>query len=145
MSSATASSSTRRPGGSSGCRTERSTGRTASSSSGISTRSSRRLDVGPPSHGLGPASAGCEGFLVSPMSFGNWEMQAGDPAVFAFRLAFLPNPYGDADRATSEERESWGAFSVWAHGENLCAHIEQGEILDSAHWYLLPLIEWLVD
>ncbi len=72
-------------------------------------------------------------------------MQAGDPAVFAFRLAFLPNPDGDADRATSEERESWGAFSVWAHGENLCAHIEQGEILDSAHWYLLPLIEWLVD
>jgi hypothetical protein len=79
------------------------------------------------------------------MAFGNWEMQAGDPADFAFRLAFLPNPDGDADRATPEERESWGAFSVWAHGENLCAHVEQGEILDSAHWYMLPLIEWLVD
>lgn len=72
-------------------------------------------------------------------------MQAGDPAVFAFRLAFLPNPHGDEDRATSEERESWGSFSVWAEGENLCAHIEQGEVLDSAHWYMLPLIEWLVD
>ena len=79
------------------------------------------------------------------MSFGNWEMQAGDPAVFAFRLAFLPNPDGDGDRATPEERESWGAFSAWANGENLCAHIEQGEVLDSAHWYMLPLIEWLID
>jgi len=79
------------------------------------------------------------------MAFGNWEMQAGDPAGFAFKLAFLPNPHGDDDRATPEERQSWGAFSVWAHGENLCAHVEQGEILDSAHWYMLPLIEWFVD
>jgi hypothetical protein len=75
------------------------------------------------------------------MSFGNWEMQAGDPTIFAFGLAFLPNPDGADDRATPEERESWGAFSVWANGENLCAHIEQGEVLDSAHWYMLPLIE----
>lgn len=70
-------------------------------------------------------------------------MQAGDPADFAFRLAFLPNPHGDGDRATGEDRESWGAFSVWAHGENLCAHVEQGYVLDAAHWYLLPLLEWL--
>ncbi len=78
-------------------------------------------------------------------AFGNWEMHAGDPAAFAFRLAFLPNPHGEDDRATPEERESWGAFAIWANGENLCAHIEQGEILDSAHWYMLPLIEWFVD
>ena len=83
--------------------------------------------------------------LVSVMAFGNWEMQAGDPTVFAFRIAFLRNPHGDDDRATPEERESWGAFSVWAQGENLCAHTEQGEVLDSAHWYMLPLIEWFVD
>lgn len=82
---------------------------------------------------------------MSMMSFGNWEMQAGDPTIFAFGLAFLPNPDGVDDRATPEERESWGAFSVWANGENLCAHIEQGEVLDSAHWYMLPLIEWLID
>jgi hypothetical protein len=52
---------------------------------------------------------------VNAMSFGNWEMQAGDPSQFAFRLAFLPNPDGDEDRATPDERESWGAFSVWAN------------------------------
>jgi Zn-dependent peptidase ImmA (M78 family) len=72
-------------------------------------------------------------------------MQAGDPTAFAFRLVLLPNPHGEDDRATPEERESWGAFAIWANGENLCAHIEQGEILDAAHWYMLPLIEWLVD
>jgi Zn-dependent peptidase ImmA (M78 family) len=79
------------------------------------------------------------------MAFRNWEMQAGDPSVFAFGLALLPNPHGDDDRATAEERESWGTFTVWAGGENLCAHLEQGEALDSAHWYLLPLMEWLAD
>lgn len=74
--------------------------------------------------------------------YSNWEMQAGDPSAFAFRLAFLPNPHGD-DRATAEDRESWGSFTLWVGGENLCAHLEQGETVDSAHWYLLPLMEWL--
>lgn len=75
--------------------------------------------------------------------YSNWEMQAGDPSAFAFRLAFLPNPHGTEDRAAAEDRESWGSFTVWAGGENLCAHFEQGEAVDSAHWYLLPLMEWL--
>jgi Zn-dependent peptidase ImmA (M78 family) len=79
------------------------------------------------------------------MAFGNWEMQAGDPSNFALSIAFMRNPHGDEDRATPEERESWGAFSVWVHGENICAHIEQGEILDSAHWYMLPFIEWIIE
>lgn len=72
-------------------------------------------------------------------------MQAGDPASFAFRLAFLPNPHGADDRANDDLRESWGSFTIWARGENLCAHVELGEVLDSAHWYLLPLMEWLAD
>jgi hypothetical protein len=79
------------------------------------------------------------------MAFSNWVMQAGDPTGFAFKLAFLRNPHGDDDRASIEERESWGSFSVWVQGENLCSHIEQGETLDSAHWYMISLIEWLVD
>ena len=29
--------------------------------------------------------------------------------------------------------------------ENLCAHREDGEQVDSVHWYLLPLIEWFAD
>ena len=27
-------------------------------------------------------------------------------------------------------------------GRNLCAHREEGERIDSVHWYLLPLLEW---
>jgi Zn-dependent peptidase ImmA (M78 family) len=82
---------------------------------------------------------------VSATDFGNWEMQAGDPALFAFRLAFLPNPDGAEDLADDDVRESWGSFTIWIRGENLCAHVEQGEVVDSAHWYILPLMEWLAD
>ena len=89
--------------------------------------------------------AGHEGVLVNATEFGSWEMQAGSPGVFAFRLAFLPNPHGADDLADDDVRESWGSFTIWTHGENLCAHLEQGEVVDSAHWYLLPLMEWLAD
>jgi len=78
------------------------------------------------------------------MAASNWEMQSGDPARFAFKLSFLRNPHGGDDFAAPEEALSWGNFTVWAGGENLCAHIEQDEILDSAHWYMLPLLEWFV-
>ena len=43
---------------------------------------------------------------MNAVAFGNWEMQAGDPGGFAFRLAFLPNPHGSDDRATEDDRQS---------------------------------------
>jgi Zn-dependent peptidase ImmA (M78 family) len=89
--------------------------------------------------------AGTEGELVSATGFGRWEMKAGDPTVFAFSLSFSPNPHGPGDRAAVDERESWGSFTLWAGGENLCAHFELDEIIQSAHWYMLPLMEWLAD
>jgi Zn-dependent peptidase ImmA (M78 family) len=76
---------------------------------------------------------------------GNWEMQAGDPAIFALTLGFAANPHGDNDRASEEERASWGYFSVWAGGENLCSHAEQSEVLPSVRWYMISLIEWFVE
>ena len=82
---------------------------------------------------------------MNATEFGTWEMQAGSPGVFAFRLAFLLNPHGADDLADDDMRESWGSFIIWTRGENLCAHVEQGEVVDSAHWYLLPLMEWLAD
>lgn len=82
---------------------------------------------------------------MNAMPFRYWEMKAGDPAVFAFSLAFAPNPDGADDRATAEESESWGSFTLWAGGENLCAHLEQGEVMHAAHWYMLGLMEWLAD
>lgn len=86
-----------------------------------------------------------EGELVSAMEMGNWEMQSGDPAVFALALGFAANPHGDSDRASVEERTSWGYFSIWVGGENLCSHAEQGEVLASAHWYMISLIEWFAE
>lgn len=77
------------------------------------------------------------------MTVSNWEMQAGDPADFAFRLSFLRNPHGEQDRATDEESHSWGSFALWVAGENLCAHLEQSEVVEAAHWYMIPFMEWL--
>lgn len=72
-----------------------------------------------------------------------WERFAGDTEIFAVRLAFMPDP--DAGSfADPEDAASWGAFQLWVNGQNLCSHVDQGEVLQSAHWYLLPLLEWLV-
>lgn len=71
-----------------------------------------------------------------------WERFAGDTEVFAVRLAFMPDP--DAGGfADPEDAASWGSFQLWVNGQNLCSHVDQGEVLQSAHWYLLPLLEWL--
>ena len=73
-----------------------------------------------------------------------WERLAGDCSRFAIRMAFAPDPDGGRG-IDSETGLSWGSFQVWAEGRNLCAHFEQGERIDSVHWYLLPLIEWFAD
>jgi hypothetical protein len=68
---------------------------------------------------------------------------AGDDQTFAFEVSLSPDveehPY-DPD-----ERASWGSFSLWVSGTNLCEHTEQGESLRSTHWYILPLLEWFID
>ena len=70
-----------------------------------------------------------------------WEKLAGDTSTFAVKMAFSPDPdHGqgiDPDAAVS-----WGGFQIWVEGRNLCAHREEGERIDYAHWYLLPLVEW---
>ncbi len=73
-----------------------------------------------------------------------WERFAGSTDVFAVRFGFIPDP--DRNRAASpEEAASWGALQLWVEGQNICAHVDQGEVLQSVHWYLLPFLEWLVD
>ena len=70
-----------------------------------------------------------------------WERLAGDPNVFAIGMAFTPDP--DGGRYIDPETGlSWGSFQIWVEGRNLCSHLEKGERIDSAHWYLLPLLEW---
>ncbi len=79
---------------------------------------------------------------MSAMTGSNWEMLAGDPTQLALKLSFLRNPHGADDKAVPEEAASWGSFELWVGGENLCAHLEQGEVLSASHWYILPLLEW---
>jgi Zn-dependent peptidase ImmA (M78 family) len=45
----------------------------------------------------------------------------------------------------ADERLSWGSITIWIRGVNACEHTVQGETLRSAHWYLLPILEWLVE
>ena len=70
-----------------------------------------------------------------------WERFIGDTSRFAIRLAFSPDP-DEGCGAAPDESLSWGSFQLWADGRNLCAHSEEGERIESAHWYLLPLMEW---
>ena len=73
-----------------------------------------------------------------------WERFAGDTGHFAVKLSLHddPHPLSGADADTSA---SWGAMQIWIDGVNICAHTDQGETLTAAHWYLLPILEWLVE
>jgi len=71
------------------------------------------------------------------------EFLSGDTDQFAFKIAFQHDPHG-AETATPEHALSWGSFQLWVNGQNLCAHLEEDEVVDSVHWYMLPLLEWFV-
>ena len=73
----------------------------------------------------------------------HWEHLAGDTSAFAIKLAFMDDP-DEQQGASDDVSLSWGAFQIWVHGWNLCTHLEEGERVESAHWYLLPLLEWFV-
>ena len=72
-----------------------------------------------------------------------WERLAGDTGVFAIKVAFMDDP-DDGHPVDPDLWASWGALQIWVRGTNLCAHLEEGETVESAHWYLLPLLEWFV-
>lgn len=69
---------------------------------------------------------------------------AGDTNTFAFKLDFDRDPDG-GNGAALDDSASWGSFQIWVRGRNLCAHWEDGEEVSDVHWYLLPMLEWLVE
>ena len=71
------------------------------------------------------------------------EFLSGDRSRFAFKLAFHADPDSGLG-ATPEDSMAWGSFEIWAGGQNLCEHAEHGERVGAVHWYMLPLLEWLV-
>ena len=71
----------------------------------------------------------------------HWKRLFGDTNAFAIKMAFMEDP--DEQRGASADVSlSWGAFQFWVNGRNLCTHLEEGEWVESVHWYLLPLLEW---
>ncbi len=66
----------------------------------------------------------------------------GRKEALAFIVRFEADP-DDGLNAIAEESMSWGALEVWVDGTNLCEHQENGQIVSSVHWYVLPIIEWL--
>ncbi len=77
------------------------------------------------------------------MSAITWSSQYGDPRLLAWRFALVDGAIDDSAVGT-ELSGSWGALEIWVRGVNLCAHDEQGEQMQAAHWYLLPIAEWFV-
>lgn len=74
----------------------------------------------------------------------SWSFTVGDGRVLSWTFSLVDSEGGDS--ALSEElRESWGSFELVVDGLGLCETTQQGEELRAAHWYLLPLAEWLVD
>jgi hypothetical protein len=70
------------------------------------------------------------------------EILEGDTSRFAFKVSFQRDPDQGAG-ATEEETLSWGGFEIWVEGQNLGTHREDDTIVEAAHWYLLPMLEWL--
>jgi Zn-dependent peptidase ImmA (M78 family) len=71
-------------------------------------------------------------------------IQVSQDAAFAVKISFETNPH-ENDPVDPDIGLSWGSFQIWVDGKNLCAHSEEGEVVDGVHWYMLPLIEWIVE
>jgi Zn-dependent peptidase ImmA (M78 family) len=73
-----------------------------------------------------------------------WEKLSGDTSTFAFKITFSPDP-DEGSAIDPAEAISWGGFQIWVEGRNLCAHLDEGERVESTHWYLLSFLEWIVE
>lgn len=63
-----------------------------------------------------------------------------------FRIEFQLEQDPDQGQAIDpEEAASWGWFQIHSGNSNLCWHVNGTETSDRVHWYLLPLLEWLVE
>lgn len=75
------------------------------------------------------------------MSNTSSSLRYGQREKFMIELSFEDDPA--PDRATPEERASWGALKIWVDNVNLCTHQEMGELRDSVSWNWWALLKWL--
>ncbi|MGI9000353.1 MAG: hypothetical protein ACR2GH_01665 [Pseudonocardia sp.] len=73
-----------------------------------------------------------------------WRHLAGDTESFAIEFTLI-RTLDDDSMVDPEERVTWGSIATWIGGLNVCEHSVQGERLQAAHWYLLPVTEWFTE
>lgn len=66
----------------------------------------------------------------------------GNKNNFAIEYEFLPDP-DNGKAALEEEKNSWGNFSIWVKGMNLCQYSYKEKIIQYSSWYLYHLLLWL--
>jgi Zn-dependent peptidase ImmA (M78 family) len=70
--------------------------------------------------------------------------EIGDRDRIAVRIAFESDP--DKGRgASKDESVSWGSLQLWVEGKNLCQYQYGQQVHQEVKWYLLPILEWLVE
>lgn len=78
------------------------------------------------------------------MSHPTWSFTLGDRDGLSWTWTLRPDP-DEADIVGQELSQSWGSVELVADGRVLTATLQQGEQVQAAHWYLLPVVEWLVE
>lgn len=78
------------------------------------------------------------------MSGVTWSTTLGDGRALSWVFSLVDGHSGE-DVVSVDVRESWGPFELIVDGLGLCETVQQGEQIRAAHWYLLPVAEWLVE
>lgn len=74
-----------------------------------------------------------------------WRQLVGNTDRFAVEVALMPDP-DEGRHASPAVAASWGQFKLFIDGKNLCESRDpSGVILDSVHWYLLPVIKFFIE
>lgn len=73
-----------------------------------------------------------------------FSVQVGDPDRVSLRMSLFPDPQ-PAPTGEPEIDASWGEVVLWVNGRNLTTNRVWGDEHEGIQWYLLPLLEWLVE
>lgn len=64
--------------------------------------------------------------------------------MIRFQFGFEPDP-DSGQGAAPEVSASWGWLEIYAGDRNLCEHVIHDQVHRRVNWYLLPVLEWLVE
>lgn len=78
------------------------------------------------------------------MSGVTWSVTLGEGRALSWVFSLIDGQVGE-EVVSADVGASWGSFELIVDGLGLCETVQEGEQLRSAHWYLLPVAEWLVE